>query len=241
MSVLLEGITLKSKNELVAYAIVIAEYYENSKSKIYNSVYWNSLRDSVNRLYPKVIGKLEVNTSPDDPYAGDVEMIGDIRQGKLTIYSDHTDHPILSNEDVVKFRTVHDYMAHGAANLKQDISKTGFKGGSFSYRGELSAYLKHAKLAPPDALPALFTEVIGQASYYCVTGIFPEQKIIHIVDADHTNIGNLSGQSKTRFDEILSLLNNGKTIASLLPLKVGQQVSKTFEPRNKLPLTGYLK
>jgi hypothetical protein len=58
--------------------------------------------------------------------------------------------PYFSKEDNWIFRAVHDYYTH-------IITKTE----DFDLRGELRAYNTHAKLVPPDALPALFTEVVG--------------------------------------------------------------------------------
>jgi hypothetical protein len=47
---------------------------------------------------------------------------------------------------------------------------------------------KSAKL-----LPALFTEVIGQAAVFGYTGAFPDQKIIAIPGFDYVNIGAVAG------------------------------------------------
>jgi hypothetical protein len=76
-------------------------------------------------------------------------------------------------------RAVHDYYTHIIAN--QD----------FGLKGELRAYNTHAKLAPPAALPALFTEVVGQVSYAIVHGDFTKQKICKLEGFDYKNVGKI--------------------------------------------------
>ena len=41
--------------------------------------------------------------------------------------------------------------------------------------------------------PALFTEVVGQASYYLHRGNFPEQKIAFLPGFDYFNLGKVEG------------------------------------------------
>lgn len=73
-------------------------------------------------------------------------------------------------------RAVHDYFAHIARAV------------TFSLRGEIAAYNAHVKMAPPDAVPALFTEVVGQACTYYATNQFQEQKIA-LLPFDYINVG----------------------------------------------------
>jgi hypothetical protein len=64
----------------------------------------------------------------------------------------------------------------------------------FGDKGEIASYNNHAKLAPPEALPALFTEVIGQVcAYYASGGKFAEQKICLLDNFDYYKIGIVDG------------------------------------------------
>ena len=45
----------------------------------------------------------------------------------------------------------------------------------------------------PAAAPALFIEVVGQASYYLYRGNFPEQKIAFLPGFDYFNLGKIEG------------------------------------------------
>lgn len=101
-------------------------------------------------------------------------------------------HPVLSNDQNVMFRGVHDAIAHLAGNHP------------FSARGEYGAYLRHLKTlcdtqslgkggCPEAAI--LFTEIVGQTSYYYVYGGFPPQKAVILRDFDHWRVGRLSPDS----------------------------------------------
>jgi hypothetical protein len=134
----------------------------------------------------------------------------------LPIYSGHSDdHPVFSPEQNVIFRTVHDYYAHGKlrGTFKRQIEAMGLtnqkptpeqlakilptikldQGGNighgFTVRGEINAYLTHCKMAPPNTVPVLFTEVVGQVCYNAVVGDFPQQKAAIIRGFDYRHIG----------------------------------------------------
>ena len=99
------------------------------------------------------------------------------KTGILKISIDYSEHPYFSVIDNIVFRTVHDYIAHILGNH------------DFGAKGELACYNLHAKMAPKDAIPALFTEVVGQASTTIVTGKFPKQKIVILNGFDFINVG----------------------------------------------------
>ena len=60
-------------------------------------------------------------------------------------------------------------------------------------KGEVQAYNAHLHTVPPAAAPALFTEVVGQASFFINNGYFPEQKIAVLPGFDYFNIGVVDG------------------------------------------------
>ena len=101
-------------------------------------------------------------------------------------------HPIWSNDTNVMVRGVHDAIAHLAGNHP------------FSARGEYAAYNRHAKTlcnvqdakaGKCMAVHALFTEIVGQTSFYYIYGKFPPQKVAFLNDFDHYNVGLLSSAS----------------------------------------------
>jgi hypothetical protein len=101
--------------------------------------------------------------------------------GSLMISVDYSNHPIFTVADNVIFRCVHDFIVHILGDHP------------FGDKGEIASYNNHAKLAPPEALPALFTEVVGQACFAVEYGFFPEQKIAVLQGFDYTQVGSVEG------------------------------------------------
>lgn len=101
-------------------------------------------------------------------------------------------HPLFSNDQNVTLRGVHDAIAHYMGQHP------------FSARGEYAAYTRHLKtLCNVDqvksnaclAAQVLFTEIIGQTSFYYIYGSYTEQKAFIMRDFDHWNVGSLSPSS----------------------------------------------
>lgn len=103
--------------------------------------------------------------------------------GVLKIYKGSSEHPFFTEEENWVFRAVHDYYTHI------------IHGENFDLRGELRAYNTHAKLAPPMALPALYTEVVGQVCSAIVNGDFPVQKMSVVPGADYLEVGRLDDET----------------------------------------------
>ncbi len=116
---------------------------------------WRALAEHSRILAARIRKRLVVvETSNPEPYATAGEMFGDIRNGgKLIVSTANSEHPLFSLVENVDFRLVHDYMGHYAA------------GSDFSWEGEVEACREHARDMPIEALPALFTECLGQAAY----------------------------------------------------------------------------
>lgn len=102
-------------------------------------------------------------------------------------------HPVFSNDQNVMIRGVHDAIAHLGGNHP------------FSARGEYGAYNRHvktlcnvqdAKSGRCLAAAALFTEIVGQTSYYYIYGQFAPQKAVILRDFDHWNVGLLAPTSR---------------------------------------------
>jgi hypothetical protein len=188
------------------YVQLVADAYENAPDYDGSVVsHWNALRKSnytlFKRLLSKVdvifttnnksdVGSIEINgrefpiefIRPQDEYKTQIEMKSDYENtGKLKISIDYSDHPIFSIKDNIVFRTVHDFIVHILGNH------------GFGAKGEIASYNRHAKMAPPAALPALFTEVVGQACVAIVTNDFPKQKIAVLDGFDYKQVGKVDG------------------------------------------------
>jgi hypothetical protein len=117
-------------------------------------------------------GGLGISVEPqkEDPYAGPLEMMFDIQEGRLKVYATGglgNEHPFFSDEENDMFRAVHDAFGHAAT------------GRGFDRHGEEAAFRSHASMYSPLARLAMATETRGQNSWFIHNGgqAFPVQKI----------------------------------------------------------------
>lgn len=201
-----EKLVLKNYDE---YAVMVADAYD--AAPVFDQAaakHWNSLNSSNYIWWKRLISEAEIifvsgegkykdkpsSISIDgkpyklqylaggEPYGSAAEMSSSFKNdGVLYISIDHSNHPIFSLEDNIVFRTVHDYIVHIKGNYE------------FGLKGEIASYNLHAKIAPNDALPALFTEIVGQACYAVTRGDFPTQKIAILEGFDYKNVGAVEG------------------------------------------------
>ena len=167
--------------ELVAKAYADAPEYDPSAAPAFKR-----LGPFVNNMFKKIQSRVKIEFVEEDPYEGDDHMRQEVsKTGILKIWKGGTSHPIFDHELNLKFRAVHDYMAH--------IQAIGHAGTGFDMKGEIQAYNTHLKTIPPEGAGALFTEVLGQASFFLTYGYFPEQKIVLLPGFDYYNIGAVDG------------------------------------------------
>lgn len=138
----------------------------------------------------------------------DAQRADGTRRAKMYVYaeppgqgSDAPGHPALSNDQNVMFRGVHDAIAHLAGSHP------------FSARGEYGAYSRHlktlcdtesAKAGRCEFAKVLFTEIVGQTSYYYVYGGYTVQKAVILHDFDHYRVGLLAPNSPlNQFFEVI--------------------------------------
>ena len=163
------------------YAKLVSDAYEARPS--YESQYvssWKSLAAHTEKMFKQISTKVDIQFVDEDPYQSFEEMEKEIKEkGIMRVYTGASDHPVWTPEQNWKFRAVHDYMVHLAGGHK------------FTLRGEVGAYNRHVKTIPPDARLALFTEVVGQVSYYQIHKSFAEQKICKLWGFDYVNVGNM--------------------------------------------------
>lgn len=142
--------------------------------------FWDALNKSNKKLFKQIESKYHVEFVDEDPYKSAEEMREAVKGTKiLKVYKGDSDHPFFTEEENWIFRAVHDYYTHI------------IHGENFNLRGEIRAYNTHSKLAPPLALPALYTEVVGQVCVAIVTGDFPKQKMAVIPGVDYKEVGKI--------------------------------------------------
>jgi len=163
------------------YSKIVAQAYINAPDFDQSVVpSYKALMDSTKKLYKQMLSKLKVEFVDYDPYESRDQMNKDLNEtGVLKISKLFNEHPLYTKEENLILRAVHDYYTHIISN--QD----------FGLRGELKAYNTHAKLAPPAALPALFSEIVGQVCYAIVHGDFTKQKICKLDGFDFKNVGRI--------------------------------------------------
>lgn len=171
---------LHSKVDWLEWAARVTEAYDARpivESSMKSS--YDALNEINHKMYKQLLSRVDVEFVDDDPYRNYKTMEREVLKTKtLKIFKGGSKHPFLSEEDNWIFRTVHDYLGHLAGH------------NSFSLAGELSAYTKHVRLAPPKARPALFCEVVGQIAYYYTKKTFvPVQKACHLYGFDYVNLG----------------------------------------------------
>lgn len=172
-------VRVKGGEESWRYAKAVADAYE--AAPLYQKSAepsYRALAASIEKIFKQILSKVDVQFVPGQPYADDKEMSEKVKKtGILYISTDYNEHPFFNAEQNLKFRAVHDWFSHIAT------------GAEFSQRGELKAYNAQAKVTTKAALPALFTEVIGQAAYATTYGDFPPQKVAILPGFDYENVG----------------------------------------------------
>lgn len=179
-TLLTEKMALKS---YATYCELVADAYDAAPDHDPAAVSsYKALIGHVETMFKRMSSKVKVEYVSGQPYSSAAEMKEKMEEtGVLEISTDFNEHPIFSPEQNLKFRAVHDYIVHILA------------GKDFSDKGEVGAYNAHAKMVPPAAIPALFTEVVGQACYANARGHFPKQKIAILKGFDYRNVGQVEG------------------------------------------------
>jgi hypothetical protein len=141
------------------------------------------LGEWVKKFFERVVGVVDVEFVDYHPYKSSKQMIKQVQEdGVLLISTADAEHPIFDAETNAKFRTVHDFGGHVQRKVP------------FSYGGELKAYNTHVKMVPPAAVPALFSEIVGQIScFYLNNKTNCPQKMVILDQFDFINVGEVRG------------------------------------------------
>lgn len=235
--------------KLVSDAYLSADDFDSSVIK-----HWESLNKSnytlFQRLLSKVnlifttndksnVGSININgrdfkiefITPENEYKTQSQMKNSFNEtGILKISIDYSDHPVFSVKDNIVFRTVHDYIAHILGDY------------DFGAKGEIACYNLHAKMAPKDAIPALFTEVVGQASVAVVHNDFPKQKIVVLKGFDFYNVGAVDDENYEIINK--KLVKKGETLDNVNVDKKNREEPKAvhvYDKNKELELAHFIK
>lgn len=184
--------------KLVADAYKKAPLYEERAVEsfqalipFYNKMYKRITRKAVTPrpvdYHPYDVGRGVYDTTAVDRLRKDYQQTGGFEVATVD-----SEHPVLSPEENVTARVVHDYMSHISPKHPAGFSSpTDIE----SIVQEIKAYNIQLKTLPPKAAPALFTEVCGQVCYFYVYGSerkktgFIEQKVVLLDGFDYLNPG----------------------------------------------------
>tara|TARA_R110000824_G_scaffold279911_1_gene468011 strand:- start:70 stop:726 length:657 start_codon:yes stop_codon:yes gene_type:complete len=149
--------------------------------------HYEALTPFIEKMFQRISSRVKIEFVKYHPYENAQQMRDEVSNtGILKIASIDSSHEIFDEETNAKFRAIHDYMSH--------IQAIGSRGTDFTLRGEMAAYNAHLKTVPEQAIPALFTEVVGQVcAYYNNGNKFAEQKICLLDGFDYINVGIVDG------------------------------------------------
>ena len=170
------------------YARLVGEAYLAAPKFEQRAVpHFEALIPFINKMFDQISTRVDIQFVDYHPYKDAQELRDEVKQtGVLRIATIDAEHDIFDEETNAKFRAIHDYMAH--------IQAIGSRGTEFTLKGELAAYNTHLKTIPQQAIPALFTEVVGQVcANYVQGGVFAEQKICLLDGFDYVDIGVVDG------------------------------------------------
>ena len=198
--------------------LVAAQYVLSPMAQPEAIAGYRDLMRKISRQNNFLQSKFQFNPTTDDPYRSMKHMTKEIEKQQqagikkptFNVYAEPPQgtqiplrahdaelpgsegHPFFSNDQNVTLRGVHDAIAHYMGQHP------------FSARGEYAAYNRHLKTLCNieqvkndncSAAKVLFTEIIGQTSYYYVYGSYTVQKAVILSDFNHWNVGSLAPNS----------------------------------------------
>ena len=145
---------------------------------------FRAMKPFIEKMFTRIQGVIDIEFVEEHPYKSADELRQDIKKTgvmKISTIDQDLPHDIFDEETNVKFRAIHDFMAHVQRHTE------------FDAKGEIASYNAHIQTMPPESHPALFTEVVGQACTFVITGAFPIQKIAFLDGFDYKDVGIVEG------------------------------------------------
>jgi len=162
------------------------------------------LKKHITKMAPKVEKTYDVKFVDKQPYASAKEMSDKIKDtGEFEISSQfiQTDDPELRKVNLQN-RYVHDFFGH----LKGKAHEKGKNLAEFNLLGEIQTFHNQAKITPPEALPLLFTMIVGQVCFKIYFGYFPELKLVGLNQFDYERLGNVEGYNITTDNDLEKII-----------------------------------
>lgn len=170
------------------YAQLVGDAYLAAPKFEQRSVpHFQAMIPFVEKMFDRISSRVDVEFVDYHPYDTAAQLRNSVNKtGVMKVATIDAEHDVFDEMTNAKFRAVHDYMSH--------IQAIGSRGTEFDLRGELASYNAHVKTMPREAIPALFTEIVGQTcAYHAGGGKFPEQKICLLDGFDYYNLGVVEG------------------------------------------------
>ncbi len=175
------------------YAKIVGEAYLSAPKFEQRAVpHFRAMVPFIDKMFDRISSRVDIQFVDYHPYEtaqqmrDEVKKTGILRIATIDFDEFYKEKDIFDQETNTKFRAIHDYMSH--------IQAIGSRGTEFTFKGELAAYNAHIKTLPRQAIPALFTEVVGQVcANHSQGGVFAEQKICLLDGFDYINIGVVDG------------------------------------------------
>jgi len=184
-----ESLVLKpGKDGWEKYAQLVGEAYLKAPKFEERAIpHFQAMIPFTEKMFKRISGKVGIEMVPYHPYESAEELRQDVKKSKrMKVSTIDAEHDIFDVDTNAKFRAIHDYLSH--------VTALRSRGTEFTLQGELQAYNVHLKTAPPKAVPALFTEIVGQVcAYYANGNKFAEQKICLLDGFDYYKIGKVDG------------------------------------------------
>ena len=155
-------------------------------------------------MAPKVEKTYDIKFVDKQPYASAKDMSDKIKDtGEFEISSQfiQTDDPELRKVNLQN-RYVHDFFGH----LKGKAHEKGKNLAEFNLLGEIQTFHNQAKITPPEALPLLFTMIVGQVCFKIYFGYFPELKLVGLNQFDYERLGNVEGYNITTDNDLEKII-----------------------------------
>lgn len=174
------------------YCQLVAEAYRRAPNRTPEGIRaFTALRDHIDTMFRQIQSRIDVEFVDYNPYETAQEMDVDVgRARRMRVSSLFNQPDFFGAERNLKFRAIHDYLAHLKSRPgRGDIA-------TFDLRGELIAVNRHLALlrCGSVAAPALFTEVLGQSCFNIFYGGFPDtQKLVVLSDFDPCYLGRVRG------------------------------------------------